>query len=571
MRSFLFLLALFTAATLGHSALAAIDIQNIKNLPGYNETNLVSGFTEFLQNNPDAFKKLENNSQLSHQIFRTPSLQRAMMQTTVATQNSAADTTQNNNRLNNNTNATISDDAQDLIKRALANHEKAQDDPEFAAALASGAYEGEDNRAANTDEDISIANVNAIPSADSAALDENGWPKYLQAPAHCKPPVAGLTYIHEFRHSVTGGTTGLPSAEGKLAASKNNLIGSYFYNTAAGSATSTSIYLKYNDVIAAPFIMPSESSFGVGEHEYSHGTETGQLVSISDCPGDIGNAFTGNTFGGKKCAGSAPYSVVSSRHCGLERGKRYFFNLQPATEVQHVIENTAENQRRNEQMQQFCHTGNAAVPQMCTDGSLIPTQVACYHQPGAGVLCQQGNGQITNAHPDFTPAIPTPCVDKECKAMTLVTTVAQTAFLKPVPYNGPCLKQGPYPVNYNNTTCGRSFGSQRCTITGDIAMTCTDPQDELAAVRLVKSCKTGQLPIWLEGYGEPIHSRMVCKVEKPAGEDKQIAQTDSRGRIFYVPAPVETLDDNGIIARVFNTLGDRVFHFMTGFFEPPTP
>lgn len=522
MRSFLFSLIATASLLLGSAAFAATDI---KTLAGYNTINLATGFTEFLQDNPDVVKKLAADEKLSKQVFASMAMQRKLMaeHETTNSGGSVNHTTTTNTNTTASTNENISNEAAELIKKATANYEAAQNDPDLAAELADEANEGKNQQTATpasendaalaANEPYAVTNVNAIPSAEDLALDANGWPRYLRAPADCASPMPGLTYSHEAR-LFSDRLGELPAQAGKLpAAEKNNIISPYFDRAQSARHNRINrtfrLFMKHDEVFSVPFIFKPEN-----ENAYTQWTGfykdeqkvTVPVVSISDCPGDFGtdqptinqtrlegrcvienpDAATGSSL----YFGHAPQHSLQSV-CSLTPGKRYFINIQPiagTTRIDHDDDS---------------HTW-------------------CYHQTGYPSTCHIGGKNVVQvpgqtkrqtAPAEARPNVPSACLNGRCDvgAVIINLTAGRHSAHHALPYNGPCLQQGPYPINYSSSTCGRSFGDTLCAKTGDAVLECHDPQGELPSVRLAKSCMAGQRPIWLEGYGVPIHSRLRCE------------------------------------------------------------
>src|SRR5690606_13994454 len=104
-----------------------------------------------------------------------------------------------------------------------------------------------------------------------------------------------------------------------------------------------------------------------------------------------------------------------------------------------------------------------------------------------------------------------------------------------VPYAGPCLDNGPYPLNYDNATCGERqsvrrsepdwhgnpipAGQQNCrerhatTGTGlTFSTVCYDPYDVLPSKTYTSSCSPdGEHWVWTEGYRESASSHYLCE------------------------------------------------------------
>lgn len=545
--------AIAVTLLLSSAAFVSAAIVEVHKLPGYTTNNLAVGFVSFLEQNPEVAQKLSENANLSKQVFANINMQRQLM---ASIKSLPPEVRKRQNRLHNSSNANISDEARLEIERMVNIHKKAQEDPEFAKYAASEESEGDlqqQGTANDTSETppiasdsstdahneadtatfdnapFSITNVNAIPTVAGLEPDANGWPKYLNAPAHCKPPSPKLTYLYEFRFKHEAGRPLRPSAAGRLSANDNDtVIANYFYPYSLGLGDVRDVYLKANESLAIPFV--ASRNVSIGQHIYRD-SSMDRIVSISECPGDIGDPYNGNTLG-RYCVGTdagendsirTTTLTNSSGGCRIEHGKRYFFNILPTTPVKRLVDNTPENQRRRELEQQRCHTGNVAIPKMCIDGSLSESSSICYHQADKGDVCiRQENGKtlrnadgtvrFVQAPANYHPQIPDACINKPCKIAALSIGGAHPYRLKPVPYNGPCLQQGPFPLNYNSTTCGRSFNGRTCARDGSVTIECADPQNELDTVRLVQGCRTGANPIWLEGYGKPIHSRLQCSV-----------------------------------------------------------
>lgn len=513
MRKIFSIAAMAMALLVAQATLAAATTDDIRNLAGYRTVNLVSGFIPFLEQNPAVVKRLADNEHLSRQVFQNQALQRSLMAQPQAT------------RSQTETGSTATDQARQMTQQATETYNKAKNDPDLLATLADEALEGthqqdaaltpENEASLAANEPFAVTNVNAIPAAESTALDANGWPKYLHAPTDCAPPMPGISYSHEARlFSARHGE--IPAQAGRLpVAEKNNIISPYLDRSRSRARHNSvertfRLFMKHDEVFSVPFIFkPEEEKAYIQWSGFYKDAqkETIPVVSISSCPGDFGTdqPTINQTRLEGKCVTLNPDAAVGNAlyfgHaatanslqsvCALTPGKRYFINIQPVAGTTRID-----------------HSNDSFT--------------WCYHQTGYPSTCHVGGQNVVQvpgqtkrqAVPaEAQPTIPLACLNGRCDVGSVIInlTVDRRAAHHALPYNGPCLQKGPYPINYSSSTCGRSFGDTLCAKTGDAVLECHDPQGELPSVRLAKSCMAGQRPIWLEGYGVPIHSRLRCE------------------------------------------------------------
>lgn len=410
--------------------------------------------------------------------------------------------------------------AQALIESAVALNKAAQEDPELQKLILSGELEGELAReeepltdvvdeAVINNEPFAVTNVNAIPAAESTAPDANGWPQYLHAPAHCQPPLPSLSYIHEPLYKADSGA-------------QDTQI-QHYWNGKPGFYLS----LKHDEVISVPFIFTPKDGYGIHLERWGyHVSDAYVVASISSCPGDFGHAqedWRASNLG-KNCTvdlnnlatGSAlNFKEKTSTGCQGEVGKRYFLNVQLVGKEDLYNNPTwLDDAQLNAILAEGYDEKNAR--RIVISDKLKAAGYSCpYFQSGYGWTCYTADNSKRITPPaTLKAAIPEPCRDARCDAgQYSIDDATASKRMHVLPYNGPCLQNGPYPINYNSNTCGRSFGGNLCIADGSVSATCHDPQGEVASVRLVKSCRTGERPIWLEGYNEPLHSRMQCDID----------------------------------------------------------
>lgn len=524
-------------------------------LPGYDSRNVTDGFIEYLQDRPKLIDELAARPDAAKKVFADSVLQRQLMigrPLSVVVPNLPEPENKiaiAENKLQ--TRAAKKQDvtrarAQQEIDRAADIYTAAKDDAELREKLASGEFEAELTREGNTidnivaavkgeeapapaveaetsteaqtpEEPFSVTDINAVPPLAEAQPDANGWRKYLRAPADCAAPQQGMKYIHEFvlRNMGGGGNNSGASPGGALSANgMNSTITNWFYR----GGRPFDVWLSDDEIIAVPFIYnpdrihEGDKSFGYltsGKYRYTH-HET--IVAVSDCPGDFGNGVA-NRLADKNCvklhggdSASLYYGsgdLSNPYVCKLEPGKRYFLNFQ----IVYHAEDTPQNRAQIDLGRHFC-----------------------FHRKGGNWVCEE------QARPDLnmTVKVDPTCQGRRCEAGNVAIMHGFTRH----PYAGPCLRNGPYPLNYNNTTCGRTYSTRRCATAGYDVTECIDPQGELASVRLVSSCEAGGSPTWIEGYGAPIHIRMQCRnVAGQAAEFVPNGQTLTFDNLYGDPQP----------------------------------
>ena len=204
--------------------------------------------------------------------------------------------------------------------------------------------------------DKELYDLNHVPSEEEMALDDNGWPKFLNVPAECGPANPDVTYFFEDRvHQYSSG-----GGQNFQTVSQMNYHGPAPVPDILSDVST--IGLTDSEQLVVPFYTfrdragffkkHGRGSFAVIPDMHSLTTSAAMTISISHCPAD----WSGTTPQGKKrlhekCSLSpselwessgyfnltitdeqAPVeneSLVKNHSCHLEPGKRYFINISP--------------------------------------------------------------------------------------------------------------------------------------------------------------------------------------------------------------------------------------------------
>ena len=202
--------------------------------------------------------------------------------------------------------------------------------------------------------DKELYDLNHVPSEEEMALDDNGWPKFLNVPAECGPADPDVTYFFENRYGfgfqTKGGYSSLVEGAAMNRISNMGLLLKGY---------TKDVGLTDDEVFAAPFYVPNVAHPTVRRMRVplfvpdSHtGVRNGFFsFSISHCPGSWDNTTpSGKTpmlegcvarygdnffpYGGNISINvreaDAP-NIINKHHkrrsCIIEPGKRYFFNF----------------------------------------------------------------------------------------------------------------------------------------------------------------------------------------------------------------------------------------------------
>lgn len=345
--------------------------------------------------------------------------------------------------------------------------------------------------------------LNAVPAANTAQLDANGWPKHLKVPAECPPPQAGVKYYHEglTYDWASDGAHPLLAGYGAKGRGGYNAIAHAFKG---GYGAHRWTHLTEVENFAVPIVTPVvpntpysvlggiSDSGGNGQSTVAIGTPSGLWeASVSHCPGDFnGVTPTGYTSlatpvpagernaGEYRCAsytGNAqlPYMIMpmnsvyaqtvleKSNRCVIEPGKRYFYNLR--VNLNNASGENADAFRERMNNSPFKRNG----------------------KPLFGLMLEDGGNLHSSGRPRYV---------------------------------GPCLDSGPYPLGYDSYACGESQVNDNPSSglqAGTTVYHCYDPYNQLPAVRFARTFDpVSKRLTWTEGYRSPMYHHYMCEISQ---------------------------------------------------------
>lgn len=453
------------------------DAKNdLQGLAGYNQEELLPDFIELLQRDsevytyfkstPRAFEVVRRDRALQQKLVaRTVKPQAVLVQLDPIDQKAEADLQQ---LFENTDSQPVRPEADKPVDRAAENtpaptpalHDLQPSTPVTVAKPDAVDYTAGIRPPAMED-------INAVPTDTS--LDTKGWPKYLRTPDGCPAARDDIEYIH---HAVVYNRRNLSTPiitpfihHGQVLLTDNQAM--TFPVITPNSTINTSLDIK----------QPNDGAFG--------GVGTTYQISYSYCPGDM-TGFTpegepplaagcvrkdgGFSYGAlvRDLDSSDRPTLQSRLACVLEPNKRYFVTIMPKagdpclTAINRIL------------------SMEAARPQ-------TKTLFASYLREVKGKqvgLCSQL----------FTGSISTP--------------------VQRAPYAGPCLSQGPYPLNYNSFWCGQGVAVPACEAVyargENFQRNCYDTAGDFPPVEFAHACAENK-GSWIKGYRVPVSATHSCE------------------------------------------------------------
>lgn len=307
-------------------------------------------------------------------------------------------------------------------------------------------------------------NMNAKP-VDDGSKDAKGWPAYLNVPEYCDGPEPGEVYTYSApRYGWL--TSGVPTVGPvEPSATTGPIQVRMFRDGAAGQ--NYKFIMGRQEVYALPFYSVNFNNWGM---PVQSGISTGDgrlVVGLSECPGD----FDRQDGAPQACSASA--ITIGS--------------LWSATT------NTTLRQQFYDYRTCLIEPGKRYFLNLRMSDTV---GYGCIAKPETGVCSTVGS--IKNSF----------MFDRE---------------LSYPPYTGPCLTEGPYPVNYKRSQCYNpnyvgAYSDGRCAMGGEIRgrpegstrdWTCTDGVGGEVLAEYTFSCQGGRY-IATDGKDIPATPNMVC-------------------------------------------------------------
>lgn len=339
---------------------------------------------------------------------------------------------------------------------------------------------------------VELQNINEVPSH---GVDANGWPQHLNVPVHCPPPQLDRKYIHEsvqyFKLSgPNGGRSIPPRAIERNGHSKE--ISHYLGGPVWGWRWHE---LADADIYAIPFITTAVvnsrltyAEDGVGQKWSDQNPfyrPVTPVFTISECPGVLTAEGAQSFQTGGVVSGVGARTVRMSEYEALQA----------------QAETTYAQRQANPGLQ---HYGKQGVL-----------------KPGTQYFFNIGYENVDTCEQDYNSIdytnIPRNAQGKAICGGFLGTNQANGFKLRP-PYTGPCLPNGPYPINYNSLYCqgSQSFAADANPPTWKYR--CIDPKGNIAEQRYEMKVVNGRVS-WIQGANTPAHARMLCGFTAENGFD----------------------------------------------------
>jgi len=299
-----------------------------------------------------------------------------------------------------------------------------------------------------------LINLNAIPEGDYDDKDANGWPKFLKVPADCPAAQSGKDYYHEFRYSRNYGRDAAPDFGPHPGGS--GIYAHKFISPVMNAGGTMQFNITDKEVYAVPFYtnVPQHGGYtriNFGTEE-SIGLDVGIDMVVMRCPG----VFPDNE---PDYQGLFNFTAIVDADGNTERLGRG-----TGREGGHII-------RLKPNTRYFMNIK-------------VRNGWSCTESAANNPLHVQRNG-----------------------APICVTLLSGEGISLDMPYTGQCLREGPFPIGYDNWVCGDQMGLQGMKR----RYRCFDTMKRLPEARFeaVGTTKWGPAS-WVMGANKPLYLGMEC-------------------------------------------------------------